>query len=171
MDYPTLRIFALETRNECEARDFIGWGETKLREGRSEVSVLILAGMESSTSYFEAKDAFHLALGELGIEPQGGGDIVLTFLRRSAEEIISGRIDFIEFLRIAHDFGLDESYTGMGEHFQDLSMLHYAFTSHHQGELEEAKDYYPGFNILRLRESVVFECKRLLESINNKQTQ
>jgi hypothetical protein len=160
-NYEVAQLFALDYLGACTSEAFRNWALKSLESGATETSIAILAGLSSESTYFEAKEYFNLAVGELGIEePEDSGKID-GYIEIAAREIANSERDYHEFLDFAREAHLKSN--GVSSKY-DLTVFFLLFWAVHDLEAGEPSwsYYYEDLDVSSKENSIVIECKVFL---------
>ena len=126
-------------------REFINWAVQALVDGFDTPSLVILAGLDSDTSYTgERYDYFRKSLRELGINISDyGGNNLVEFSRIVSEELLAEEIDVKEALDLLYTCYIWSDYSA---HFlsvwyrlsDDLSLMDSGYGPVHHSELNKS---------------------------------
>ncbi|MCB9047318.1 MAG: hypothetical protein H6550_14385 [Chitinophagales bacterium] len=132
--------------------DAVDWAIQMLEAGFETPGLLLLAGTDKPTDYFETEKLLETTLNELGIAEPSEENAIIAYAAYHALQIRSGK-DIQLNLSALHNlsFAADESFHRMS----DFSLLYDAWT--HIDDLFYAQIYWPDVNADNI-EDITIEC-------------
>ena len=159
--YGIVRLLALDAVEMCSPKDYINWALKELEAGATESSIAILAGLNSSITYFEAKEAFDQVLNELGIEEKSDEEKLNQYIEEACKEIVAGRIDFQELLDFSREAQFSRKIGKTKYSLTNFYLLSWAIQDLKAGEPSWSY-YYEDLNTVFPEKSVKLECEIVL---------
>lgn len=167
MDYDIARLFALDVTERCRGKDFIDWALTRLQNGSKEINIAILAGLSADTTYFEAKEYFLQALGELGVVEPDAEKKLDIYIESAAKGIVEDRIGFEEFLEFCREVYILRTQYKPRRDLKNMYLLCWAIRELKAGDPSWSY-YYEDLDVRNPLNSVKLECKVLLGNLETK---
>lgn len=133
------KILAWKALNHMCGQECVDWAIGQIEAGKTDRSLLLLAGMSAPFNHFEMAAMRDRALDELGLESISRSDALRVCAAEIAADAAAGRTDLLAALRELSRICIDENYA---PELYDFYLLYYAWddllTSHEQWYLRGA---------------------------------
>ena len=119
----TYKVVALSEVIQLDPNECIDWAIEMLELGYETPNLLMLAGCDKTTSYFEVKPYLENATKELGLKMKNGDDGVISYASYFIKEISEGRKVRLNLAEL-YKFCQQRDYEGI---IYDFYLLHWAW--------------------------------------------
>lgn len=110
MPLSTKAIFGKRVLTQLSASDYVDWAGEMLMQGYDSHHLCILAGLDNSTSFYEADERFLRAARELGFDVPDSEKAVRLYACETAQQIIEGQLTGHEGVRSLSKICRDTTY-------------------------------------------------------------
>jgi hypothetical protein len=157
----TYKIIAYKAIKDFNTEDCIDWAVELLELGYNSPNLLILAGLNRPTNYFETINYLEKTLAELKIESKENEDAIQSYCYYYIKQI-SNRINVTNNLTRICKFCIDYDYE---KSVYDFYLLNWAWDDFNYGDLTH---YWDGATRINIEEIVINIAKDWIEKYHDK---